>query len=202
MYDLRCCRMSQSEMRSATSANAAPVSTAGPWMLPYNSRKLEEDPPSDAIASSHIQPKALCTLQQRLLLPAGCSTDSRGEGKGLKGGPEWHSRKKLLEKIKQSAADQVLRRAANELNPRRAGRVGVPVLKIKKKSAQGDESTEARVSPYQWQREKRNQSELARRSPVHPHCSSRDGGGHDGGEKEGEKDAWPGMDAWSTPRAG
>jgi len=55
----------------------------------------------------------------------------------------------VVGKEKQSAADQVLRRAANELNPRRAGRVGVPVPKIKKNSARGDESTEARVSPYQ-----------------------------------------------------
>jgi hypothetical protein len=48
--------MSQSEMRRATAANAAPVATAGVWMFPYNSRKLdEEDPPSDAIASFHIQ---------------------------------------------------------------------------------------------------------------------------------------------------
>jgi len=50
LYDLRCCRMSQRERRRVTSANAAPVSTAGVWMFPYSSRKLEA-PTSDAIAS-------------------------------------------------------------------------------------------------------------------------------------------------------
>jgi len=145
--------MSQSEMRSATSANAAPVSTAGPWMLPYNSRKLEKDPPSDAIASSHIQSKALCTLQQRLLLAAaqtaqGRGRDSREDLSDTRGRSCW--------KRKTISCRTVLRRAANELNPRRAGRVGVPVPKIKKNSARGDESTEARVSPYQRKREKRN----------------------------------------------
>ena len=55
----------------------------------------------------------------------------------------------VVGKEKQSAADQVLRRAANELNPRRAG---VPVPKIKKnsfcrrRSTNNAASTEARVS--------------------------------------------------------
>lgn len=59
---------------------------------------------------------------------------------------------------KKAAADQVLRRAANELNLRRAGRVGVPVPKKRKKKTflqkqRNKASTEARVSsPYQRER--------------------------------------------------
>jgi hypothetical protein len=75
--------MSQSEMRSATSANAAPVSTAGPWTLPYNPRKVEEDDPSDAIASFHIQSKAVCTNDFSWALQN--SSQATGEGRGGKG---------------------------------------------------------------------------------------------------------------------
>lgn len=111
--------MSQREMSSATSANAAPVSTAGPWMLPYNSRKVEEDPPSDAIASSHIQ------IQGSLNSAASSNDFSWLQHGQHRGGPDLSDtpRKKFLEKQ--------VRRAANELNPRRAGRIGVPVPKRK-----------------------------------------------------------------------
>jgi hypothetical protein len=71
--------MSQSEMRSATSANAAPVSTAGPWTLPYNPRKVEDDDPSDAIASFHIQSKAVCTNNFSWALQH--SSQATGEGR-------------------------------------------------------------------------------------------------------------------------
>ena len=33
LYDLRCCSMSQSEIRRATSTDAAPMSSAGVWRL-------------------------------------------------------------------------------------------------------------------------------------------------------------------------
>jgi hypothetical protein len=75
--------MSQSETRSATSANAAPVSTAGPWTLPYNPRKVEEDDPSDAIASFHIQSKAVCTNDFSWALQH--SSQATGVGRGGKG---------------------------------------------------------------------------------------------------------------------
>lgn len=105
--------MSQSEMRRATTANAAPVTTAGVWMLPYNPRKVE-DPPSGAIASFHIQQP----LQQTLLLDAEQGSTFFFEMES-RGAPDLRE-KKILEKSDAYSTPPRGKRIRDELEDWRA----------------------------------------------------------------------------------